>query len=572
MGVFKIADEIELLIKEKQYSLAEMKLQEILKNDKDCLEAWNLLGGLQIYTERVGEAIVSFSTVVSLSDRYPGGFSNLAYCYIQLNQNEFAIQAATQSLKIDPFWIDGWINLMTAQINLEKTENALLSCRKGLEVDPHHPLLLLSMGVVMTQKNEHQMAIEYFKEVIKYDKKHEVSDRAYCNIASLLTLLGNYREAWVINQKNLLLNPNSKIALMHQMSLLLYMDYPEEASIMMHTLKEQYPFDPEIELNYCKALHSILRINDAISILQKLIEQYPDFWKARTELSMNLLLIGDLKTGFQEYEHRLKMRDILPSHMAELSQIPIWNGEDINGMTLLVHEEQGIGDTIQQLRYVPYLKERYGCNVILFLSKQLHPLFNHLGFPLTDQFVAADLRVSLMSLPYILKTELFSIPSPTTFPSRHRPIKNQIGIVWRGNPGHQRNRQRSMDLSLFASLFNISSIQYVSLQKDPTTQEVALLDQHGIEHPLIETLADTMRLLEKCSQVICIDTMIAHLAGSMEIPTWIFIPYVPDWRWMLERTDSPWYPCVKLFRQPCLDDWSLPLQEVYMRIKNRKEL
>lgn len=567
MNILKLY-RIELLIQEKLYSFAETKLQEILRNDKNCVEAWNLLGLLQIYSKRIEEAIVSFSTVISLSDRYPGVFSNLSYCYIQLNQNERAIQAATQSLKIDPSSIDGWINLATAQINRNETENALLSCRRGLELDPRHPLLLLSMGVAVTQKNEHLTAIEYFHEAIKYDKNHEVKDRAYCNIASLFTLLGKYREAWDFNQKALSFDPNCKMAWMNQVSLLLYMNQPEEASVLLQTLKEQYPHDPEIELNYCKTLHSVSRFNDAISMLQRLIEQNPDFWKARTELSMNLLLIGDLKAGFQEYEHRLKI--FLP-RLADLKQIPIWNGEDIRGRTLLVHEEQGMGDAIQQMRYVPYLKERYGCHVILCLPQELHPLFQHLGLPLTDQFASADLRVSLMSLSYIFQTELCSIPLPIKLIAHHRPIKNRVGIVWRGSPNHLRNRQRSMDLSLFTPLFKISSVQYVSLQKDPTPQEVELFDQYGIEHPLVETLMGTMRLLETCSQVICIDTMIAHLAGSMGVPTWIFIPYVPDWRWMLGRTDSPWYPSVKLFRQSSLDDWSKPLQEVCASLKKSHE-
>jgi hypothetical protein len=203
------------------------------------------------------------------------------------------------------------------------------------------------------------------------------------------------------------------------------------------------------------------------------------------------------------------------------------------------------------------------------LQLELHCLFKHLGIPLTcSESPQHDIHVNLMSLPYLFKTDLFTIPPPLPIGNAHRhPIKNRVGIAWKGGWQHKWNQQRSLDLKSLKSLLQITDVDYVCLQKDITPEEANLLDAHNVDRPPLESFADTLHALEKCERVICVDTVIVHLAGSMGIPTWILVPYVPDWRWMLDRTDSPWYPSARLFRQRIVDSWALPIEEVIAELK-----
>jgi hypothetical protein len=307
---------------------------------------------------------------------------------------------------------------------------------------------------------------------------------------------------------------------------------------------------------------------EAVQAYQNAIDLQPEFlWRSYWNQARSLLVSGDWERGLPRYECRLKQCNTTPLIKSHL-ETQIWSGEDITDKTLLVHCDGGFGDSFQFLRYIPYLK-KYRCKVLLFLQPELNCLFQHLGVPMildTSIIQEYDAHVFMMSLPYCFKTKISKIPPPVKIECTLSPIKGRVGIVWRGGAGNLDDKWRSLDFDQLEPLLKIPGLTFVCAQKEMSLEDEKRLDAYGVQRPVLNSFADTIRVLEECELLICVDTSVAHLAASMGIPTWIFIAYSNDWRWLLDRTDSPWYPSVKLFRQSKLNSWDEPIQEVVSQL------
>jgi hypothetical protein len=302
---------------------------------------------------------------------------------------------------------------------------------------------------------------------------------------------------------------------------------------------------------------------------------------ATTDWNLALLqmLTGNFEAGWAGRESRWRKSD--PPPYPKFSQ-PMWLGQEpIEGKTILVHVDEGAGDTIQFVRYVALLAGR-GARIILVVERHLHSLISGLpgieqclSFP-NDPLPAFDMHCPIGSLPLVFGTRLDSIPSSTSYlppPSearvqfwearlgpRDRP---RVGLVWSGNPSHRNDVNRSTSLRLMSCLLDLDAT-FVSLQKDPKPDDKAMLAQTGIID-LTSELADfneTAALIACLDLVITVDTGVAHLAGALGCPTWILLPWTPDYRWLLNRDDSPWYPTVRLFRQSAARDYAEVLERV----------
>lgn len=318
-------------------------------------------------------------------------------------------------------------------------------------------------------------------------------------------------------------------------------------------LADLFPRDPEYACLMASSFNLLTRHSEATLILQKFIALFPDEWKPKNMLGMQYLMLGDYRAGFHWLEHRKTKQKFLPS--------PTWQGENIEGKTLLIRCEEGFGDSILFLRYIPNLSQ-YRCRIVVELFPPLHCLFERFALSDPDGPVPQhDVQVRLMSLPYLFKTDLATVPPPILIGTRH-PVKNRIGIAWKGRAQHPNDILRSIDYRHLEPLLQISGIEFVSLQKELTSEEAAFLDTYGVRRPRLASFADTLCEIEKCERVICADTVIAHLAGSIGVPVWVALPYFPDWRWLLERTDSPWYPSARLFRQCKINSWAEPIEAI----------
>jgi len=327
------------------------------------------------------------------------------------------------------------------------------------------------------------------------------------------------------------------------------------------------------------ALQEKGQFDEAIQCYKKAIEIDPDYVDARWNMSLLNLLCGNFKEGWKGYEWRWKLEGIL---VERNFSAPAWNGYDIKGRTILIYAEQGLGDTIQFVRYASLVAD-LGANVIVECQKELVSLVEKIRgikqvIPYGNSLPEFDIHCSLLSLPLVFDTTLEDIPanipyiyagSPSVQKWRDKIDQTsshiRIGLVWAGDPAKKKDRDRSCSLRLFSSLAQFNDVIFYSLQKGEASNQ-AMNPPEGMN--LIDyteefhDFSDTAAFIENLDLVISVDTAVAHLAGSLGKPVWTLLPFVPDWRWMLSREDSPWYPTMRLFRQPRIGDWGSVIDRV----------
>ena len=306
-------------------------------------------------------------------------------------------------------------------------------------------------------------------------------------------------------------------------------------------------------------------------------------------LALARLTLGDYQGGFAEYEWRWKTKRFAGS---PAYHEPLWDGSGLDGKTILLHAEQGLGDTVQFLRFVLLVKDRGG-RVIVACQKPLLPLFA--ACPWIDQLVAQgetlpafDVQAPLLSLPRIFGTTLATLPSQVPYLSADPGLVQRwqkelaaypgfrVGIAWQGNPNNPADRQRSFPLDCLAPLAKLPGVRLFSLQKGPGTEQI---DQRAQRFPLVELgsrldeaagpFMDTAAVMTNLDLVISACTSLAHLAGALAVPVWIALKFAPEWRWLYGRDDSPWYPTARLFRQPQPGDWTAVFDRMAAALRER---
>jgi hypothetical protein len=290
------------------------------------------------------------------------------------------------------------------------------------------------------------------------------------------------------------------------------------------------------------------------------------------------LLTGEFRAGWANYEFRFMKSP--PAERNRFAQ-PRWQGEPLAGKTILVHAEQGLGDTIQFARYLPLLAAQ-GARVLVEAQAPLKTLLESLPgelefFVRGESLPPFDVHCPLLSLAHGFGTELATIPSATPYlaaPSEalsrwamRFPVSTQprVGVVWSGNPRHENDHRRSLSFDEFRPVLMAPGIEFFSLQKNAKPADAAALA--ALPHVTdlgseLATFADTAAVIAHLDVVIAVDTSVAHLAGALGKPVWVLLPFAPDWRWLLGRDDSPWYPSARLFRQPRIGDWQTVAAEV----------
>lgn len=319
----------------------------------------------------------------------------------------------------------------------------------------------------------------------------------------------------------------------------------------------------------------------AIPVYDKAIELNGQFAKAHFNLGMILLKLGEFPRGWHECEWRWQTQEFHPFECPQ----PRWQNQDITGKNLLVHTEQGAGDAMQFIRYIPLIKDRCA-KIILVCMPELVPLFaevegvSQVRSPGNIDSSEFDVYVPLMSLPYICQTTLDNIP--VTIPYLENPgkftlptdqtkqSKLKVGIVWAGSATHKNDKYRSAQLTDILPFLANSQIEFYSLQKGERVKDLELLPNlpiHNLsEH--INNYGDTANIIQELDLVIGVDTSVIHLAGALGKPVWVLLSVNCDWRWLLERKDSPWYPTMRLYRQNNLGDWSDVVKNIAKDLNN----
>ncbi|HOW64078.1 MAG TPA: tetratricopeptide repeat-containing glycosyltransferase family protein [Candidatus Paceibacterota bacterium] len=428
----------------------------------------------------------------------------------------------------------------------------------------------------------------------------------------ILRELGEYREAELCFERALILDPGHveahydwgcllsrderfEAAIPHfEAVLLLRDDFPQvrfnlgnalrktgklrQAEECYRNLAHREPRNANAQGNLGIVLRDQGRIDEALVHWKHAVGLAPENPEAHWNLAYGLLAKGEYARGWKEFEWRLKTEG--NGLRQRLLTQPRWTGEADSSLTLLVHTEQGAGDSIQFARYIPLAAQRVK-RLMLGCPRELSRLFDSLegvhclvveGDPLPH----FDCHVPLLSLPGVFETTLSSIPWPGCYlkpsgshtnmrlPRLSRSLL-RVGIVWSGNSRHANDRNRSTHLRDWLPLLSLPGTTFYSLQVGPQTSEMARLASETKMiplHPWIGDFADTAHWIEQLDLVISVDTAVAHLAGAMNKRTWVMLPFSPDWRWLLDRQDSPWYPSLRLFRQPSLGDWTSVLTDI----------
>jgi Flp pilus assembly protein TadD len=390
--------------------------------------------------------------------------------------------------------------------------------------------------------------------------------------AAALSRLDRADDALAELDRLLALAPDHAEALGNRGNVLVRLNRPGEAIASYDAARRIAGDSAQLLTNRAHALRRLDRIEEAVGDLQQAIALRPDFAEAHFELGMARLALGDFAPGWDEYEWRWQTGAFAPSHRPFTS--PLWTGaQDLAGKTVLLHGEQGLGDTIQLVRYVPLVARR-GASVILEVQPELVSLLAGLAGAATviargRKLPRFDLHCPLMSLPRAFGTTAETIPAGTPYlqvaaartEAFARALPGQgplIGVAWAGRSTHHNDHNRSLPLARLAPLLARPGVRLVSLQRDLRDGDAALLRQSPSVLDLggvPEDLADTAALIARLDAVVSVDTAVAHLAGALGKRLFLLLPFAADFRWLRRREDSPWYPTARLIRQPAFGDW-----------------
>jgi tetratricopeptide (TPR) repeat protein len=491
--------------------------------------------------DRLDEAIACFEKALALGSRDPNVLNNYADALRKAQNPDRALPIFRQAIAMDPLLAEPHNNLGIALADLGRTDEAVASYRQAIGLNPRFAEAHNNLGNALLKKRLFDEAILEFEQALAARPDYP---EAMMNLGAALKAINQDDRAVDLFRRALKLRPDFFEAL----------------------------------LNYGQALCDSRHFDEAIAAFRKAIALRPDDPAAHFHLSGVLLLTGNFSDGWREYEWRLLKPDfgIAKTRFPR----PRWTGQDLAGKRILLHAEQGAGDIIQFCRLATPLAQR-GAQTILACPPTLLRLLRTLdgiSHLITDTQTAPDFdyHCYLLSLPLLFGLNLQTIPArvPYLHPqpdsaehwrSRLMPLGNRkkIGLVWAGNPNHSNDHNRSIPASAFAPLSEIPGVSLISLQKveganPPPPPGFELID-HTAE---IFDYADTAALIANLDLVIAADTSVAHLAGALAKPVWTLLPFHPDLRWMLDRSDSPWYPTMRLFRQPRPSDWQTPIRQI----------
>jgi tetratricopeptide (TPR) repeat protein len=458
----------------------------------------------------------------------------LGFIHLQRGRNVEAIGFLTKAVKVNTASIEALSNLGLALQNVGRFEEAIAQYRNALTLAPHHGEILYNLG------------------------------NAFLALERITEALASYDDVLAVN-------PSHVGARVNRGNTLLRFNRPAEALASYDHALALMPDHPQILTNRGHALRRLDRPQEALVSLKAALEKSPDFPEAHFEAALAHLTLGDFKAGWKAYEWRWKTGAFADKRRA--FRQPLWLGDaPLSGKTILLHAEQGFGDTLQFIRYAPLLKNS-GARIVCEVQPELMPLLAPLdGIEVVAKGSALpsfDLHCPLMSLPLAFGTEPATIPAEVPYLSapaarvahwRNRlpPGDLRAGFVWSGSRAHKNDANRSIALSRLAALFANIPFACFSLQREMRDADREVLQRlpNLIDlGPSLSDFAETAAVISSLDVVVSVDTAVAHLAGALGKPVVILLPHAADFRWMRDRRDSPWYGSAKLVRQPAFGDW-----------------
>jgi tetratricopeptide (TPR) repeat protein len=529
----------------------------------------NVLLGLR----RFDEAITSFDQALKLNELYIKAFNNRGNALQELERFEDALASYDRALAIDPEFLDALNNRCKVLLDLKRYEEALATSDMLLALKPMRGFSLRADALLQLKRFNEALAV--YDESLRLDPN---SLDALNKRGLALLELKRYQDSLASYDKALVLDPNRLDLVHNRAAALAELNRFEEALASYDRVLEFDKEGVDALLNRGNVLADLERFDEAFASHEKVLAIKPDHQGALFNRGMLYLRLGQWREGWEGYEHRW---DENSAKTRPALHVPEWGSESLDGRSILVHSEQGFGDSIQFIRYLEPLS-RVTNHVTFFAPKQLVRLFQPFAdrvrlisdLDSNDQY---DFRCALLSLPHRFQTDVTNVPNSVPYlsaePDRVLHWRERIGtegfkigICWQGNPAGKIDKGRSVPLEKFLPLARVPGVRLISLQKNYG------LDQLGRLPPgmCVETLGedfdpgpdafiDTAAVMANLDLVVSMDTSVAHVAGGLGRPAWLILQYLPDWRWLQRRDDTPWYPTMKLFRQPKRDNWEAPV-------------
>jgi len=520
--------------------------------------------------KRFDEALASFDRALALRPNYVEALINRGVTLHALARFQEALASYEEAIALWPDGDAAFANRGMTLHALERFDEALASFDRALALRPDNAEALGSRGFTLHVLRRFDEALANYDGALalRPDNAELLSNRSVT-----LFELKRFAEALASGDRALVLRPDDPEAHANRGNALSVLKRFDEAMADYDRALELRPDYAEAHTNRGVTLHVLKRFDEALQCYARALAARPDFAAAHYNEGLSRLLTGDFDRGWAEHEW---WREIAQFKRAERKFAqPRWTGsQPIAGKTILLHAEQGFGDTIQYCRYARRVAA-LGGRAILEVQEALRDLLGSLAGAAQvvakgDTLPPFDMHCPMLSLPFVFGTRLATIPRETPYlsasaqavanwstrlPPKTRP---RIGMAWSGRPEHNNDQDRSIDLASFLSPLEGVDATLVSLQREVRAADaVVLRERSDVIHfgEELKDFSDTAALATNMDLVIAVDTSVAHLAGALAKPVWIPLPFVPDWRWLLDRDDSPWYPSARLFRQDDSRQW-----------------
>ncbi len=560
-----------------QYPEAIDALQSAIGLQNDYADAHNNLGIAYAESGDLEAAEAAYIEALRYRPNFPEVQNNLGNLLYRIGRIDDSLIAYAAATELRPDYAEAHANRGDASASQGKNEEALEAYRKAAEAAPNWPTAWFKLGNVLFQGNDFERALIAHQRSVDLNPNHL---RGLTNLGATLEKLGRYEDAATVLRHALVLAPEDVSGLKNLGHVILKLGHVGEGLHLLRRASELAPDDPDAHYTLGNALLRMERLQEALACYARVRELQPSTARAYFAPASVLLMSGQYKDGWAAYESRFDMAAYKPN--VKNVHERLWNGEALDGRRLLVHVEQGFGDTLQFARYVPLLRERIGDGKIFMLCEpELHRILETLEgvdefYQLrSDATVTFDLQVPLMSLPHRFGTTLETVPNKTPYVKvppgtkakirRRKDTKLSVAFVWAGRPTHSDDKFRSCTVNWFAGLFDIPGIDFYGIQWGPRAVELEPHLKRENVFSMTDKLTDfaeTAAIIDQVDLVIAIDTAVAHLAGALGKPVWTLLPFGGEWRWLFRREDTPWYPNMRLFRQPILGDWRLVFQRI----------